>query len=340
MALFRDSLTRGGRTISTFPLRAPVLVDRFTGWRERARGRDLAIGAFVVVVGALVAFRLLNVYPWNAPVFDLRTYWATRFGIDFSTQHAGPAGAYLYSPAFAQLIAPLTLLPLPLFAAIWTAIGAALLYWMTGRHAIVFFAIPAVLITIVQGQLDLIFAAVVIVGMRYPAAWALPLLTKATPGVGIVWFLVRREWRSLAIALTATVAIVAVSVRFDPQAWVGWFALLGRSEFPDINDGLLFVPIALVVRLPIALAIVAWGAATNRTWTIPIAVTLGMPIVWLNSPTILVGILPLVAAGASTPAGRWLRQERTAAEGSPALERADAEPGPRARRDPQALPNL
>jgi hypothetical protein len=270
----------------------------------------------------------------------MRTYWATRFGIDFTTQHAGPAGAYLYSPAFAQLIAPLTLLPLPVFAAIWTAIGAALLYWMTGRHAIVFFAIPAVLITIVQGQLDLIFAAVVIVGMRYPAAWALPLLTKVTPGVGIVWFLVRREWRSLAIVLTATVAIVAVSVRFDPQAWVGWFALLGRSEFPDINDGLLFVPIALWVRLPIALAIVAWGAATNRTWTIPIAVTLGMPIVWLNSPTILIGILPLVAAGASTPAGRWLRRERTATEGSPAIDRAGSDPGQRARRDPQVLPNL
>ena len=340
MALFPDSLTRGGRTISTIPLRAPALVDRFAGWRERARRRDLALGAFVVVVGALVAFRLLNVYPWNAAVFDLRTYWATRFGIDFSTQHAGPAGAYLYSPAFAQLIAPLTLLPLPLFAAIWTAIGAALLYWMTGRHAIVFFAVPAVLITIVQGQLDLIFAAVVVIGMRYPAAWALPLLTKVTPGVGIVWFLVRREWRSLAIALTATVAIVAVSVRFDPQAWVGWFALLGRSEFPDINDGLLFVPIALWVRLPISFALVAWGAATNRTWTIPIAVTLGMPIVWLNSPTILVGILPLVAAGASTPAGRWLRQARTATDGSPALGRAGSEPGQRARRDPQVLPNL
>jgi hypothetical protein len=336
----RNSPDAWRKVISTMPLRAPALVDRFAGWRERARRRDFATGAFVVVVGALVALRLLNVYPWNAAVFDLRTYWATRFGIDFSTQHAGPAGAYLYSPAFAQLIAPLTLLPLPVFAAIWTAIGAALLYWMTGRHAIVFFALPAVLITIVQGQLDLIFAAVVIVGMRYPVAWALPLLTKVTPGVGIVWFLVRREWRSLAISLTATVAIVAVSVRFDPQAWVGWFALLGRSEFPNINDGLLFVPIALAIRLPIALAIVAWGAATNRTWTIPIAVTLGMPIVWLNSPTILVGILPLVAAGASTPAGRWLRQERTAVDGASVLDRAGSEPGQRARRDPQALPNL
>jgi Glycosyltransferase family 87 len=341
MALFpRLVRPRGGRTITTISLRAPALADRYAHWRERAGRRDLATGAFVVVVGALVAFRLLNVYPWNAPVFDLRTYWATRFGIDFSTQHAGPAGAYLYSPAFAQLIAPLTLLPLPIFAAIWTAIGAGLLYWMAGRHAIVFLLLPAVLITFVQGQLDLLFAAGVIIGMRYPAVWAVPLLTKVTPGVGLVWFLVRREWRSLGMALTATVAVVAISARFDPQAWVGWFALLGRSEFPDIKDGLLFIPIALWVRLPLALAIVAWGAATDRRWTIPVAVTLGMPIVWLNSPTILVGILPLVAAGAATPAGRWLRREPASAEESLAPGRADPESGRRAGRDAQALPNL
>ena len=314
-----------------------MLADRVARWRERGRGRDLAIGAFVVAAGVLVAFRLFNVYPWNAAVFDLRTYWATRFGIDFSAEHAGPAGAYLYSPAFAQLISPLTALPLPVFAAVWTAIGAALLYWMTGRHSIVFFILPAILITIVQGQLDLMFAAVAVVGMRYPAVWALPLLTKVTPGVGLVWFLVRREWRSLGIALAATVAIVAISARIDPHAWLGWFALLGRSEFPDINDGLLFVPIALAVRFPIAVAIVAWGAATNRPWTIPIAVTLGMPIVWLNSPTILVGILPLVAAGASTPAGRWLRRQPSVAETARAPE-LDGARGRERQRDALGLP--
>jgi hypothetical protein len=304
---------------------SPVSVrpDRFIGRSRSGMPASLSIGAFVVVVGVLVAFRLLDVYPWNAAVFDLRTYWATRFGLDFSALHAGPAGAYLYSPAFAQLISPLTALPLPVFSAIWTALGGVLLYWLTGRRALAFLLLPIVLITVVQGQMDLAFAAVVVVGLRWPAIWALPLLTKVTPGVGLVWFLVRREWRSLGIALAATVAVVAISARIDPQAWAGWFALLGRSEFPSTNDGLLFVPIALWARLPVAVAVVAWGAATDRPWTIPIAVTLGMPIVWLNSPTILVGMLPLVAAGADTPAGRWLRaglaRDHAAAErvGSP-----------------------
>ena len=44
--------------------------------------------------------------------------------------------------------------------------------------------------SVALGQLDLLFALVTIVGLRWPAAWALPILTKVTPGVGLIWFLV------------------------------------------------------------------------------------------------------------------------------------------------------
>ncbi len=50
------------------------------------------------------------------------------------------------------------------------------------------------------------------IGFRYPAAWSLILLTKITPGIGLLWFAVRREWRALAIALGATAAIASVSL--------------------------------------------------------------------------------------------------------------------------------
>src|SRR5829696_8590839 len=138
--------------------------------------RDIGIPGFVVLVGALVAFRLLGVYPWNEPAFDLHAYWITRAGVDYANQHAGPAGTYLYSPAFAQLIRPLTILPLPLFAAIWTSIGAALLIALTGRRVLLVALLPPVLITLVQGQLDIAFATVAVLELRWPALWALPLL--------------------------------------------------------------------------------------------------------------------------------------------------------------------
>ena len=63
-------------------------------------------------------------------------------------------------------------------------------------------------------------------GMRWPALWTLPLLTKPSMGLGLLWFLVRREWRSFAIAVIPAAVIAAVSfvaepadlVRLDPDA--------------------------------------------------------------------------------------------------------------------------
>ena len=54
------------------------------------------------------------------------------------------------------------------------------------------------------GNVHLLLALAIVLGFRWPAAWAFVLLTKITPGIGLLWFAVRREWRSLAIALGAT----------------------------------------------------------------------------------------------------------------------------------------
>ena len=275
-------------------------------WRRAvSAGRaplDIRIAGFVVLMGVVVGFRLLSVYPWNEYVFDLHAYWLTREGVDYANQHAGPAGAYLYSPAFAQLISPLTSLPLPLFAGIWTALMAGLLLWLTGRSVFVIAMLPPVLLSLVQGQLDLVYAAVAVVGLRWPAAWALPLLTKVTPGIGIVWFLVRREWRSLAIAMGATLAVVGASFIVDPGAWVSWLSFVHRAEFPS-DPTLVYLDVPLHLRAPIALALIVWGARTDRRWTIPVAMTLAMPIVWFNSPTILVALL--------APMSLWAGQRRS-----------------------------
>ena len=64
---------------------------------------------------------------------------------------------------------------------------------------------------ILIGNIHLLLAAAIVLGFRWPGTWAFVLLTKVTPGVGLLWFAVRREWRSLGIALGATAAIVAVS---------------------------------------------------------------------------------------------------------------------------------
>jgi hypothetical protein len=270
--------------------------------------RRTAIAAAVLVTAIFITARLLDVYPWNERIFDLWAYWSTRAGFDFDGARPGVSGAYLYAPAFAHLIAPLTALPLPMFAAVWTGILVVALGWLTGWRAFFIGVLAPVTMSIAIGQTDLLMAAAIVLGFRWPAAWVLPIVTKLTPGIGLLWFAVRREWRQLAIALGATFAVVAVSWAIDPAAWRGWMSMLLRAEFPTTANG-VFLPVPVWVRLPLVALLIAWGARGDRRWVLPIAVCFALPTVWLNSPTILIAILPLVAAGSTTPAGRWLRGE-------------------------------
>ena len=109
----------------------------------------------------------------------------------------GTLGAYLYSPAFAQTIAPLVALPWPVFLAIWTAIllaayGGTVCLPPSPRSS--FLPIPA---DIATGNVHLLFAAAIVAGFRLSGAWALMALTKVTPFIGVLWFAARQEWRSL-----------------------------------------------------------------------------------------------------------------------------------------------
>jgi hypothetical protein len=198
---------------------------------------------------------------------------------------------------FAQLIAPLVALPWPVFLALWTLILAAPLAWLAGRYALPLLVLPPVFMSVALGQLDLAFAAVVLLGLRWPALWALPILTKITPGIGLLWFLVRGEWRPLGIAALATAAIALASAVVDPAAWGGWIVMLARMDFPELGGGLWFLPLPLGFRLFVVAALIAWGAATDRRWVVPVGVCLCCrPSAGTRRPSSW-AILPMVAAG-------------------------------------------
>ena len=80
-------------------------------------------------------------------------------------------------------------------------------------------------------DIHLLIAAAVVLSFRFPAAWSFVLLTKVTPAVGVLWFAFRREWRSFAIAIGGTAAIVAVSVAIGGiDLWVQWAQSLAHSQ--------------------------------------------------------------------------------------------------------------
>lgn len=265
--------------------------------------------SYIILSAVFIGLRLFAIEPWADSV-DAYAYWTTRTGDFYASAETGQIGAYLYSPAFAQALAPVVILPLALFTALWTAINCAAVWWLFRRRALASLLFLPIPFEIISGNVHLLYAVVIVIGFRAPAAWALPLLTKITPGIGLIWFAVRREWRALSVALAATVGIAAVSYLLDPSAWAQWIDLLtagaataGGGSFQTVG---YYLPVPLLPRLILAAAIVAFAALTNRRWLVPFAVVLALPVVWSNSLAILAAAYPL-----------WRSQSTPSTEGAP-----------------------
>jgi hypothetical protein len=217
-------------------------------------------------------------------------YWIANLNSPYSLSNWGSPIAYVYSPAFLQFMLPLTHLPWLVYMAIWTGLLIAAVRYLTGPRLFAAGMLLAAL-EIAGGNISLLLAVAIVLGFRYPAAWSFVLLTKVTPGIGLLWFVVRREWRQLGIALGATVLVVAASSIFMARAWLDWFNLL--TSLPGRDGTWAAVPIPLVVRLPVALALVVWGARTDRRWTVPVAAMLALPALWYGGLTMLLAVIAL-----------------------------------------------
>ena len=90
---------------------------------------------FIILSVVFVALRLFGIDPWADSV-DAYAYWTTRSGDFYAAAETGRIGAYLYSPAFAQLLAPLTWLPVIVFTAIWTSINCAAVWYLLRRWSL------------------------------------------------------------------------------------------------------------------------------------------------------------------------------------------------------------
>jgi hypothetical protein len=255
----------------------------WTGWRAVRHALTVAGLAYIALVW-------LGIAPYAAPVpdygpaFDARGFWEAWEGGLYNIPW-GEYEAYVYSPAFAQLLWPLTLLPWPVFIALWTGAAIGCLFWMRVPWMIAF---PGVIDDILRGNIHVFLAAMVVVGFRFSAAYAFGILTKVTPGIGLLWFAVRREWRPLAWALGTTGLIAAVSFALSSALWFEWFNLLAASA-GDVAR-IQVIPLPLVVRLPIAAAIVGIGSMTGRAWLVPIGVMVGLPNVWTSSTALLAAV--------------------------------------------------
>lgn len=273
--------------------------------------RDPLRDAFFLVAGLTclgIAFGLIT-----GTASDALGWYVFRLPDPYEFRDYSAGYGFYFTPPIAFAIYPLVLLPLPLFAAAWIAIGFAALYYLVGRWAALVMLVPPVFAELHQGNVNLLLAAASLLMLRWPGVASFLVLTKVTPGIAILWFAVRREWRSLAIALGTTALIVLVTLVIAPGLWVDWYETLsgnlGTEGSPDFA-----IRIPLVARLLAAMGLVTWGALTSRRWTLPLAVTLAAPTLWFNVLAGAVGVVRGIQldrqAAASATTGLGARRER------------------------------
>ncbi len=226
--------------------------------------------------------------------FDAHAYWAVDLSNLYgaATSNTSDLDAFRYTPAAGQAFSIFHVLPWELFFGLWFVAMIAALIWLTGRSWPLLLAFPPVPLELYHGNIHLFMAVAIVLGFRYPIAWAFILLTKVSPGVGVLWFAVRGEWRKLAIAVGSAAAIAAVSFVVAPDLWRQYVTTMVNNLVYDPGHAYP-VPIPLPIRLAISAAIVWWGARTDRRWTVPVAATISLPIIWFHGFALLVAAIPL-----------------------------------------------
>ncbi len=288
--------------------------------------RRLAPSVYVVLVVVLYV-QFLSGFG----LYDLQAYFraATDPAAMYAQHAVGASDAYLYAPVFAQFLAPLAHLGWLIFSALWFALLAASLWWLAREWSIVALFVPVVYpwsppvlympvaYELRAGNIQLLIAVALVLSFRRPAAWALPLLTKPTLGVGLLWYAVRREWRNVGIAIGTTALIGLCSVILAPSLWLDWLRVLAdnaASAAPSPYDApFQFFPLG--PRLAFAAILVVWGAWNDRRWTLVVATLIAMPLVWRTAPVMLLG---LVALRRCPPFPKILRTAKPVSTDAPA----------------------
>jgi Glycosyltransferase family 87 len=274
-------------------------LDAAPGRARLAAAAAIALGIFV-----LVAVGNSSTGP-TAHVtfgFDAHAYWAAwRHGVYSAAPNQ--VDAFLYSPAFAQALWLPDKLPWPVFVTLWMIATGAVFAWLLKPlgwrrgGALFVLCVPA----ICMGNVWAFIALATVLGMRRPGVLAVPLLTKLTPAVGILWFAARREWRPAAIALGVGLGVAAVSFAVDPHLWTTWVHLLARPEDfrnPSRAQAGTGSIVPLAPRLVAAVALTVWAARANRPRWLPLATLLATPTLGILSLSMLTAI-PRMAPTAS-----------------------------------------
>jgi hypothetical protein len=140
------------------------------------------------------------------------------------------------------------------------------------------------------------------------APWAIALATnlKVFPALLAIWWIGRREWRSLGWFAGGVAALVAVQFALEPQATIDFVRQFGLGQVGDVENRSLYAisPILWAIAV-VAGVVVAWRLA-RTPWGWPAAVALSV----FATPRLLIYMLSTLVAVIREP-DRPKVEERT-----------------------------
>jgi hypothetical protein len=92
----------------------------------------------------------------------------------------------------------------------------------------------------------------------------------------------------VAIALGVTAGVAGVSFLLGPDRWFDYLALLTGAPAPAVSPYYL----TFWQRLPFAIAFIVLGAWRGYRWPVVVGATLALPVYYIISTSMLVGVLP------------------------------------------------
>jgi hypothetical protein len=286
-------------------LSAPSLGTRFSGPIVTRAVRDgLSIAGILVLIITMRS---------GGPGFDFFAYWYVDPADPYAIRNGlgETFGVFHYPPPLAWLAGPLKLVSWPLAYWLWFGILLAVLVWLARDWALAWLAFPPVAAELYHGNIHLLIAAALVLSLRQPIAYVFLALSKVSPGVMVLWWAARGEWRNFTLAVGSAAAVVVIAFVLAPDAWSAWLTQV--SNVPTQAQNLIAIPLA--IRLPVAAVLVIAAARLDRPWILAPAVALALPLLWAHGFAVLVAITPLIRMRAAEA------RPRTRTEGrQPVLE--------------------
>ncbi len=266
----------------------------------------------VAIIGALLGLDMLVFHLTTDPLNDVQAYYlaATRLnagselyppGLDVNGPHY-----YFYPPLFAIAFRPLALLPYPVAACVWelfVLVALATTLWRLGvRRPATWFAVAVlarpIAWTVAIGQAQAVVTLLLAFGS--PLSVALAANLKLFPALVALWWVGRRDWRSLRRFVGWSVALGLLQVVLAPTATLDFLRTTGLSQVGDVVN---VSPYALSPVLWATLVVMGIGvelryARTSWGWSLAVVVAA------LASPRLLTYMLSSLLASLRTPSSR------------------------------------